>query len=104
MKILVYTIFIGIALVVFYLYLRKLFGERSCKVPNLREEEKIKPPLPKEKSVEDQRQKKDNEPEDTFSEEAKPLLVYTKEDEKNTEQTPSEDTAVLNQDLEENQD
>ena len=37
-------------------------------------------------------------------EEAKPLLVYTKEDEKNTEQTPSEDTAVLNQDLEENQD
>ena len=58
MIILVFIIFIGIVSVVFYLFLRGLFEDNSCNVPDLQGKETITPLLPKEETLEDKAQSK----------------------------------------------
>ncbi len=87
MKMLVFIIFIGIASVVFYLFLRNLFGERSCNVTNLQ---------PKTKTQKGQKQTKDSE--GTISqEEAQPVAT---EEASEVIEYQLKETTVSNQDLE----
>lgn len=93
MKILVFIIFIGIASVVFYLFLRKLFEDRIDKASDSSGGEKTKLPLLREEIKQAQNQGKDSELGDTMAKEAE-----------DTGQTSSEETACQYQDMEENQD
>jgi hypothetical protein len=102
MKILVLIIFIGIASVVFYLFLRRLFEDRSYNVTDLQGEDKITPLLPKEETLEDKKQPKGYEPEDIISEEEKQPTVT--EEALEVTESHLKETTVLNPDLEEDQD
>ena len=102
MIILVFIIFIGIVSVVFYLFLRGLFEDNSCNVPDLQGKETYTPLLPKEETLDDKAQSKKSELEEIISKE-KEQPIMTVEVLETTEPHLKE-TTVLNVDLEEEQD